>query len=98
MTKEQREMKRLKLENEELQQKLKDSEYWKKYYQDADSAKGKEIEDVHTVLDAMGVPDRTKGSYAKTLSISARLTLLTTMIGLSNVVKIKNTLLDEKED
>ena len=98
MTKEQREMKRLKLENEELQKKLKDSEYWKKYYQDANSEREKEIEDVHTVLDAMGVPDKTKGSYTKTLSISARLTLLTTMIGLSSVIKIKNTLLDEKED
>jgi hypothetical protein len=98
MTKEQREIKQLKLENEELQKKLKDSDYWKNHYQNANSDKENEIQDVHTVLDAMGVPNKTKGQYPKTLSISARLTLLTTMIGLSNVIKIKNTLLDETED
>lgn len=98
MTKGQREMKQLKLENEELQKKLKESEYWKKYYQDENSKKENEIQDVHIVLDAMGVPNKARGLYTKTLPISARLTLLTTMIGLANVIKIKNALLDEQEE
>lgn len=96
MTKEQRQIKELTAANNELQTKLKDSEYWKEYYKNESSKKGDEINSVHTVLDSMGVPAKTKGEYAKELPLTARLTLFVSMIGLSSVIKVKNTLLDEE--
>lgn len=96
MTREQKQIKVLTAENDEMKTKLKDSEYWKEYYKNESSKKGDEINSVHTVLDSMGVPAKTKGEYAKELPLTARLTLFVTMIGLSNVIKVKNTLLDEE--
>lgn len=97
MTKEQRKIKALEAEIETLTGKLKDAEYWKDYYSKESSRKETEIREIHSTLDSMGVPSKSRGNYNTTLSIGSRLTLLITMIGLSNVVKVKNTLLDEEE-
>ena len=97
MTKEQRTIKQLQTKITELEEKLKDSEYWKNHYQNEANEKRKEIEDVQTVLDAMGVPGKTKGSYSSDLSITARLTLLMTMIGLQKEIKVTNTRLDGED-
>lgn len=97
MTKEQRTIKQLQTKITELEGKIKDTEYWKKYYQDEANEKKKEIEDVNTVLDAMGVPAKTKGDYSSKLSISSRLTLLITMIGLQKEIKVTNTRLDDED-
>ena len=98
MTKEQRTISQQRKQIEELEKKLKDAEYWRDSYKNSSNEKDKEIKDVQTVLDAMGVPGKTKGSYSSDLSITARLTLLMTMIGLQKEIKITNTRLDDVED
>ena len=98
MTKEQRTISQQRKQIEELEKKLKDAEYWRETYKNSSNEKDKEIKDVQTVLDAMGVPGKTKGQYPSDLSITARLTLLMTMIGLQKEIKITNTRLDDVKD
>ena len=95
MTKEQRLIKELTAQVKDLTEKVKDAEYWKKYYQDQSSAKEKELNDVHTTLDSMGVPAKSKGPYDSRLSISNRITLLMVMIGLKGTINVTNTMLGE---
>lgn len=82
MTKEQRKIKELTAQVEDLTKKLKDVNYWKDYYSSENSKLREENNQVHSTLTIMGIP-------RDDLSIASRLTLLMAKIGLNSVIKLQ---------
>jgi len=87
MTKEQKTIKELKAQVEALEEKLKDSKYWEDYYRAEAGRLREEINQVHDTLDAMTVPR--KGAQDNNMTLSGRLTLLVTMIGLRSTITVR---------
>ena len=82
MTKDQRKIKELTNKVTELEKQVKDEKYWHDYYAKECSQLSKDAEQVHATLTLMGIPK-------ENLSISNRLVLLMTKIGLNSVITLK---------
>lgn len=76
MTKEQRKIKDLTAQVEDLTKKLEEEKSAKNYWSDRYCATDKELSELHTTFDVLGVPRRTNArDYAPDLSLSNRMTL-----------------------
>ena len=82
MTKDQRTIKELREKVAELEAKVADEKYWHEFYSKEHAKLRESVNQVHATLTIMGIP---KGE----LSISNRLVLLMTKIGLSSVIQLQ---------
>ena len=82
MTKDQKTIKLLTTKVEDLEAQLKDANYWKEYYSKECSKLREDNNQVHATLTLMGIPK-------EDLTVSNRLVLLMTKIGLNSVIKLQ---------